>query len=154
MTVIIVVICVLVVFCIALKQYEVERYEIVERYPEEKINATSYVVAAVLGLIVFHRLGWSIVRILYSDVPSAAELGGEVHLELGLSTLPLLMVIILVLAMILVSIGMLGSSLSLCIAQEKLEDKIFRKEERIARIERKLQKEKEVKKNLKRQTPR
>ena len=145
MTGIIIIVSGLVIFCIALKQYEVERYEIMERYTENTINSAAYIVATVLGFFVFYRLGWSIVRILYSGVPSAAELGGEVHLRLGLTTLPLLLVIILVLAMLLVSIGLLGSSLSLSLAQEKLEDKMYRKEERIARIERKIQKEKEVK---------
>ena len=145
--------CGIVVFRIALKQYTVVRCEIIERYPEGKINAAAYIVATVLGLFVFREYGWSIVGVLFSNVPSAAELGGEVTLKLSLATLPLLIVIIGVLAMVLVSIGMLGSSLSLSLAQEKLEDKIYRKEERIARIERKLQKEKEVKR-LKRQTPR
>lgn len=145
MTGIIIVCGIGLVFWLALKQYEVEREVIVERYPEGKINAAAYIVATVLGFFVFYRFGWSIVRILYYDVPSAAELGGEVHLRFGLTTLPLLLVIILVLAMVLVSIGMLGSSLSLSLAQEKLEDKLYRKEERIARIERKLQKEREVK---------
>lgn len=138
--------CGIVVFRIALKQYTVERCEIIEKYPEGKINAFAYVVATVLGLFVFREYGWGIVRILFYNVPSAAELGGEVHLNLGLATIPLLVVIIGVLAMILVSIGLLGSSLSLSLAQEKLEDKIYRREERIARIERKLQKEREVNK--------
>lgn len=142
------------VFVLGLKQCFINQNEIWEKYPDEVVSLVAYIEAVVLGLMIFRESGFSLVRLLYANVPTAEELGGKVYLNLSFATLPLALLIIVPLCFLLKAVGRLGLNRSLSNAQARMKERAERKAERIARIERKLQKEKEVKINLKRQTPR
>ena len=78
---------------------------------EEAMTKASFVLGIVVGFVTFREVGYDIVRLLYSGVPTAEELGGKVHLNLSLSTLPLLLMIICIIILCLRIFGFLGESL-------------------------------------------
>ncbi len=139
-----------IVFAVGVKQSTIVKGEIWERYPEDAISLASYVAAFVFGVVMFYDAGWKIVRLLYKNVPSEVELGGKAHLILSWESLPILVLIILVSAVILYAVGLLGSSVGLAMAEAEIEDRIERREDRVAKVRQKLQEEKEQEEEKKR----
>ena len=82
-----------------------------KKVEEETMNRVSYVLSALLGFVTFRNFGYNIVRMLYSGVPTAEELGGKVYLQLSINALPLLVCIICVLVIILNISGYLGTAI-------------------------------------------
>lgn len=102
---VVVAIIVIVAGCIAMVASGIRQLE------EETMNRISYLLSTVLGLVTFRYFGYDIVRMLYSGVPTAEELGGKVYLQLSINALPLLVCIICIYIIILNIVGFLGTAI-------------------------------------------